>query len=177
MNIIVPSRHTMAGAQKLIAEQTRQTRERKAREARTVAMKEAAEAIAKAERAAFDHIARKQLAAMFEAAMNRVERQRGGIIAFSTIERRICKVFAITPAILRSHTRSRELVAARAAVIYWARRLTKISNTEIGKRLGGRDHSTVRHNADHYIAMRAAQGRNLRPVEKGVFGPQARRKP
>ncbi|MFN2595560.1 MAG: chromosomal replication initiator protein DnaA [Actinomycetota bacterium] len=51
--------------------------------------------------------------------------------------------FSITPEEITSSSRSRELVLARQMAMYLCRELTDLSLIEIGKRFGGRDHSTV----------------------------------
>jgi chromosomal replication initiator protein len=53
--------------------------------------------------------------------------------------------FDITPDQIRSSSRSRPLVTARQMAMYLVRELTDLSLPEIGKRFGGRDHSTVIH--------------------------------
>ncbi len=47
---------------------------------------------------------------------------------------------------LRSSSRKAPIVLARAVAIYLARQLTPLSYDEIGRYLGGRDHTTVMHN-------------------------------
>jgi chromosomal replication initiator protein len=53
--------------------------------------------------------------------------------------------FDITPDEIRSSNRSRPLVSARQMAMYLCRELTDLSLPEIGRRFGGRDHSTVLH--------------------------------
>ncbi|MGH2826070.1 MAG: chromosomal replication initiator protein DnaA [Actinomycetota bacterium] len=53
--------------------------------------------------------------------------------------------FDITPDEIRSSNRSRPLVGARQMAMYLCRELTDLSLPEIGRRFGGRDHSTVLH--------------------------------
>jgi chromosomal replication initiator protein len=55
------------------------------------------------------------------------------------------RYFGVTQAALVSHSRRRSLVAARNAVAYLARRLTRLSYGQIGRGLGGRDHTTIMH--------------------------------
>lgn len=47
---------------------------------------------------------------------------------------------------LRSSSRKAPVVLARAVTIYLARQLTPLSYDEIGRYLGGRDHTTIMHN-------------------------------
>jgi chromosomal replication initiator protein len=51
--------------------------------------------------------------------------------------------FDVTPEDIRSSSRSRPLVNARQMAMYLCRELTDLSLPNIGKRFGGRDHSTV----------------------------------
>ncbi|HEX2234979.1 MAG TPA: chromosomal replication initiator protein DnaA [Actinomycetota bacterium] len=51
--------------------------------------------------------------------------------------------FDVTPDEIRSASRSRPLVTARQTAMYLCRELTDLSLPEIGRRFGGRDHSTV----------------------------------
>lgn len=78
------------------------------------------------------------------------------------IKRRACKVFGITMTDLYSPRRGRKLVLAKQFVYYWAVRLTSGSLPEIGRRMGGRDHSTIHYGRDAYRVKRAAMGRALR---------------
>jgi chromosomal replication initiator protein len=48
--------------------------------------------------------------------------------------------------VLKSGTRRRSAVAARAMAVYLARELAGMSYERIGRALGGRDHSTIMHN-------------------------------
>ena len=62
---------------------------------------------------------------------------------------------------LRSSSRKAPVVLARAVAIYLARHLTPLSYEEIGRYLGGRDHTTVMHNYNR-IERRAPGDRALR---------------
>lgn len=84
--------------------------------------------------------------------------------SLDTIERRICRALNVTRQDIRSDHRSRSIVLARFAVAYWACRLTRLSTPEIGRRLGGRDHTTILHARNTYPDKRARQGRFLRAV-------------
>lgn len=76
----------------------------------------------------------------------------------------ICTVFKISRSELLSNRRNRHVVLARQAIMYWSMRLSKLSSPEIGRRLGGMDHTTVLHGKDAYVEKRKAMGRNLRKV-------------
>lgn len=81
---------------------------------------------------------------------------------FATIVRRICRVFNLPKSIVFSKRRNPRVVLARQAIMYWAYRLTIRSLPEIGRMLGGRDHTTVLHGKQAYLEKRAAMGRYLR---------------
>jgi chromosomal replication initiator protein len=61
----------------------------------------------------------------------------------------IAKYYSIDPSVLASQSRSREVVNARNIAMYLIRRMTNIPLTDIGKKFGGRDHSTVLHSLEN----------------------------
>ncbi|MEO1496422.1 MAG: DnaA/Hda family protein [Planctomycetota bacterium] len=71
-----------------------------------------------------------------------------------TIAKLVAKRFGQPLRELRSPSRRQPVVAARAAAITLARRLTPLSYDEIGRYFGGRDHTTVAHS--HNAANRRA---------------------
>lgn len=81
---------------------------------------------------------------------------------YARIERRICAAFHVSPAEIRSHRKNKHIVFARQAVMYWTVRLTGFSYPEIGKLMGGRDHTTIMHGAKAYCQKRKKMGRYLR---------------
>ena len=83
---------------------------------------------------------------------------------YREIERRACDLFGLLPSELRSNRRNREVVFARQFVMYWAARLTRLSLPQIGRLMGGRDHTTILHGKRVYTDKRAAMGRHLRVV-------------
>lgn len=87
-------------------------------------------------------------------------------IDYNTIARRMCLVFGVKKVHIMSNRRGRHLVFARQAIMYWAYRLTDRSLPEIGRLMGGRDHTTVLHGYHAYVAKRAAMGRTLRPLDQ-----------
>ena len=80
------------------------------------------------------------------------------------IERRACRVFGVTRMELHSDRRFRSLVLAKQFVMYWAVRLTPLSLPQIGRLVGGKDHTTVIHGKRLYPQKRAEMGRYLRPT-------------
>lgn len=81
---------------------------------------------------------------------------------YREIEARACKLFKVKPVELYSIRRNREIAFARQFICYWARRLTPLSLPQIGRLLGGKDHTTVLHGCKVYVEKRKAMKRNLR---------------
>jgi chromosomal replication initiation ATPase DnaA len=83
---------------------------------------------------------------------------------FQRIERRAALAFGIKLVEIRGPSRKRNIVLARQFICYWARRRTTLSLPQIGRRLGGRDHTTVLHAVRAYRDMRQDMGRKLPPA-------------
>jgi len=83
---------------------------------------------------------------------------------YREIERRACKVFGISKDMLRSNRRSKHVVLAKHFVMYWCVRLTNLSTPQIGKLMGGKDHTSVLHGKNTYPEKRALMGRKLPPA-------------
>ena len=66
-------------------------------------------------------------------------------ISLERIRTAVCDYFKITPEIIVSKTRKREIVQARQITMYLVRNLTKASLSSIGSQMGGKDHATVLH--------------------------------
>lgn len=94
------------------------------------------------------------------------ERQKRYRARFDIIEKRICRVFKVTENDLHSRRQNMASVCARQAICYWARRLTPLSSPQIGKRLGGCDHSSVLTRVAAYQQKREKMGRHLRKLHK-----------
>ena len=86
-------------------------------------------------------------------------------ISLERIRNTVCDYFKITPELIVSKTRKREIVQARQITMYLVRNLTKTSLASIGSQMGGKDHATVLHacntvsdlidtdrNIRHYVA-------------------------
>lgn len=87
-----------------------------------------------------------------------------GLVGFNLICRRICRALKVNKEELLSNRRNKEVTFARQAIFYWARRRTRLSFPDIGRRMGDKDHTTVLHGCRVYPKKRAAMGRNLRAV-------------
>lgn len=59
----------------------------------------------------------------------------------------VARYHSVTQAALCSNSRRKSLVQARGVVVHLARTLTDLSYAQIGRALGGRDHSTIMHAA------------------------------
>lgn len=146
-------RHTEAGIHR-----ARQQREQVgiiSREAAQAAKKKAdEEARMRAER---EREARLETALMFaRVAPNQYRFQR--------IEAMAVRIFKISLTELRSDRRYDQAVNARQFVMYWAVRLTGFSTPQIGRKIGGRDHTTVLHGVAKWPVKRAKMGRTLRVI-------------
>jgi chromosomal replication initiator protein len=69
-----------------------------------------------------------------------------GDIPLRTVAAKTARYFSLTLADLKSSSRHRSVVEARAVAMYLARRLTGLSLERIGAYFGDRDHTTVLHN-------------------------------
>lgn len=81
-----------------------------------------------------------------------------------TIMKRICRALKVSRVDIMSARRNAPVAFARQAIYYWACRRTTLSLPEIGRKVGGFDHTTVLHGKRAYPIKRAAQGRYLREV-------------
>jgi chromosomal replication initiator protein len=60
----------------------------------------------------------------------------------------VCRYYKVDPRALRGKARDREIVLPRQVAMYLMRQKTQASLVEIGRELGGKDHSTVLHGCD-----------------------------
>jgi chromosomal replication initiator protein len=88
------------------------------------------------------------LADMFRAGRRR--------ITIDEIQKRVSEHFRIRPAEMVSARRAREVARPRQIAMYLAKQLTPRSLPEIGRRFGGRDHTTVIHAVRQVEKLRAA---------------------
>ncbi len=77
-------------------------------------------------------------------------------ITIDEIQRRVCEHFRIRQSEMGSARRSREVARPRQIAMYLAKQLTQRSLPEIGRRFGGRDHTTVIHAVRKIEELRAA---------------------
>lgn len=81
---------------------------------------------------------------------------------YQDIEATACRLFGFTRSEIRSDRRNRALVFARQFVMYWTARLTRLSLPQIGRLMGGRDHTTILHGKRSYVEKRLYMKRHLR---------------
>ena len=66
-------------------------------------------------------------------------------ISVKTIQTAVARRFDVPVESLKAKTRIAKIVRARHVAIYLSREITSLSLVDIGKRFGGRDHSTILH--------------------------------
>ncbi len=76
-------------------------------------------------------------------------------VSIDEIQRRVCEHFRIRQSEMGSPRRAREVARPRQIAMYLAKQLTQRSLPEIGRRFGGRDHTTVIHAVKTIEALRA----------------------
>lgn len=76
-------------------------------------------------------------------------------VTIDEIQRRVCDHFRIRQAEMSSARRAREVARPRQIAMYLAKQLTPRSLPEIGRRFGGRDHTTVIHAVRQIEKLRA----------------------
>lgn len=149
MAFIASYRNTVAGSQAILSQRLAAERERR-KEAERIAWEARIAQVRQAdERKAAIVEARKAIGAPFRH-------------TYRSIEERAMKLFRVTRSELNSNRRNKELVFARQFIMYWACRLTTLSLPQIGKLMGGRDHTTCLSGKRAYPKKRAEMGRHLR---------------
>ena len=77
-------------------------------------------------------------------------------VTIDEIQRRVCDHYRIRQSEMGSARRAREVARPRQIAMYLAKQLTQRSLPEIGRRFGGRDHTTVIHAVRRIEELRAA---------------------
>jgi len=75
-------------------------------------------------------------------------------VTIDEIQRRVCEHYRIRQSEMGSARRAREVARPRQIAMYLAKQLTQRSLPEIGRRFGGRDHTTVIHAVKTIEALR-----------------------
>ena len=78
-----------------------------------------------------------------------------GHLTIAEIQASVCRRYNLRPIDMKSNRRSAQVSRPRQVAMYLARRFTMRSLPEIGRRFGGRAHTTVIH------ALRAVEARRL----------------
>ncbi len=98
---------------------------------------------------AFASVADRELTLeLAQEALKHIISQKVKSISIDSIQRTVANHFSISDEALRSSKRTKELVLPRHIAMYLSRTLTSSSLNDIGKRFGGKDHSTVHHAID-----------------------------
>lgn len=66
----------------------------------------------------------------------------------------VCAAYDVSKVDIVSQRRSLKVVRPRQIVMYLAKTMTKSSYPEIGRRLGGRDHTTIMHGVNRINSLR-----------------------
>lgn len=75
-------------------------------------------------------------------------------VMVSTIVDVVCAAYDVSKVDIVSQRRSLKVVRPRQIVMYLAKTMTKSSYPEIGRRLGGRDHTTIMHGVNRINSLR-----------------------
>lgn len=88
------------------------------------------------------------------------------------IQRAVCLHFGVTRNDMLSQRRSRIVARPRQVAMFLARHMTRHTLPEIGRRFGGRDHTTVIHAVNKVSALIAADevfARDIELVRAGIW--------
>lgn len=88
------------------------------------------------------------------------------IINIPEIQKKVCDFFEIGFTELISQNRSRNLARPRQIAMYLAKKLTSASLTEIARKFGGKDHSTVIHSVNKIEELSRADDEINRQVQE-----------
>lgn len=153
-----------------VREERRREAERQAEEQRRAQLEEQLETARRAVEAYRQEEDRRRRELAAEAQRKRAEYladvsggSRVCVHTYREIERRALKLFRLRRTELHSNRRNRDIVFARQFVMYWTCRLTDRSLPQIGRLMGGLDHTTVHHGRKAYREKRWKMGRILRP--------------
>ena len=86
-------------------------------------------------------------------------------VTIEEIQKKVAEHFAIRLADMHSPRRARQVARPRQVAMYLAKQLTSRSLPEIGRKFGGRDHTTVMHAVRKIDELRAADAAFSEDVE------------
>ena len=78
----------------------------------------------------------------------------GQRLTVDRIQRTVCEAFSISLTDMTSKRRARIVARPRQVAMYLSKKLTKRSLPDIGRRFGGRDHTTVMHAVKRITQLR-----------------------
>lgn len=87
---------------------------------------------------------------------------------FDQIANEVIKVTKVPIEEVKSRSRRTDLVTTRQLIAFFVRRLTKISYSEIGSNLGGRDHTTIMANIDRIKALLESGDKRMSDLVKKI---------
>lgn len=79
----------------------------------------------------------------------------GQRLTVDRIQKAVCEEFRVTLTDMTSKRRARVIARPRQVAMYLSKKLTKRSLPDIGRRFGGRDHTTVMHAVKRIDSLRA----------------------
>lgn len=97
----------------------------------------------------------------------------GQRLTVDRIQRTVCEAFSISLTDMSSKRRARAVARPRQVAMYLSKKLTKRSLPDIGRRFGGRDHTTVMHAVKRITQLRgddATFDAQIRAVEDTLKG-------
>ena len=97
----------------------------------------------------------------------------GQRLTVDRIQRSVCEAFSISLTDMSSKRRARAVARPRQVAMYLSKKLTKRSLPDIGRRFGGRDHTTVMHAVKRITQLRgddATFDAQIKAVEEALKG-------
>jgi chromosomal replication initiator protein len=97
----------------------------------------------------------------------------GQRLTVDRIQRSVCEAFSISLTDMGSKRRARAVARPRQVAMYLSKKLTKRSLPDIGRRFGGRDHTTVMHAVKRITQLRgddATFDAQIKAVEEALKG-------
>jgi hypothetical protein len=102
----------------------------------------------------------RERAAIDTARREREERERG-ILTMATIIKVVCAWYGVTHIDIISARKTRDIVGPRMMAMYLARHHTTLSFPQIGRKIGGRDHTTALHAVNKIRSLVEAENQSV----------------
>ncbi len=87
-------------------------------------------------------------------------------LTIDEIQRRVAEFYNLKLSELMSDRRAREVARPRQVAMYLSKQLTQRSLPEIGRRFGGRDHTTVMHAVKRITDLKAADSELAADIDR-----------